>query len=183
MIVIAITFLHVGVPGVGALAPRSGNLLALVVCEFKCPPRATFRSVSEKRRCFPLNFTAAWGKLYTGAFPCSLVAAMPRWEAGGNNLPRFSAAVSALWQGRPTLPPSRPEVSEPNRRPETFGHADGGDPSGVGRPARARGSIREVISVPFLIPPSTDGRAVCGLGLATQSDIARRRARAQPVGA
>ena len=36
-----------------------------------------------------------------------------------DNFPKFSAAVSALWQGLPTLPPSRPEVSEPSLRPET----------------------------------------------------------------
>ena len=70
---IAITFLLLGVPVVGALAPRSDNLLALAVCEFKCPPGATFRCVSEKRRCIPLNFAAAWGKLYTGAFPANLL--------------------------------------------------------------------------------------------------------------
>ena len=45
-------------------------------------------------------------------------------ERAKNNFPR--SPVSALWQGLPTLPPGRPEVSEPNRRPETFGQADGG---------------------------------------------------------
>jgi hypothetical protein len=34
--------------------------------------------------------------------------------------------VSALWQGLPTLPPGRPNVSEPNVRPETFGQVTAG---------------------------------------------------------
>ena len=40
-------------------------------------------------------------------------------EWGGNNLPRFPSPASALWLGLPTLPPGRPEVTEPNLRPET----------------------------------------------------------------
>jgi hypothetical protein len=49
--------------------------------------------------------------------------------------------MSALWQGLPTLPPGRSEVSKHNPRQETFGQADGG----VWRPApSACGWSREV---------------------------------------
>ena len=53
------------------------------------------------------------------------------WRKDGNNFLKSRAAVSALRQGLPTLPPGRPEVSKRNLRQETFGQADGG----VWRPA------------------------------------------------
>src|SRR6478672_10647507 len=58
-------------------------------------------------------------------------------ERAGNHFAEWSRPRPALWQGLPTLPPGRPEVSSPDSRRETCGPAHGG----VGRPAPNRESL------------------------------------------
>jgi hypothetical protein len=68
---------------------------------------------SEPNR-LPLEF---WATALHRQISINCALAFQEWD--GDNFPRFPAAVSALWQGLPTLPPGRPKVSEPNVRPET----------------------------------------------------------------
>jgi hypothetical protein len=97
------------------------------------------------------------------------------WQRARNDSLESPQPKTKLWQGLPTLPLGQPQVSGPEPRRETFGPADGGDPSGARDPRRTAACIALcAILAPWCSFTSTFMVAGCGSSLVLAAFLARR---------